>query len=168
MLFHMYKPRTNSEYTSHRTLYNGRNTSSWQSSGMLFHVYKPQSKVGGETYQHVRNQARSCVPQDEGLSGTSPNNEAGKYCVDGQDPWTLQGGAGQSKHCLVRDLLRTDFFGRASPSFLRLKMTSAGLDRVKRHLFSRSSERCRRRRGKPRLDQHMRSNQEAHRTNRTV
>ena len=28
LCFHMYKPRTNSEYTSHRTLYNGRNTSS--------------------------------------------------------------------------------------------------------------------------------------------
>ena len=50
LCFHMYKPRTNSEYTSHRTLYNGRNTSSGKALACWFFIctnlkqtlFKPQ------------------------------------------------------------------------------------------------------------------------------
>ena len=41
----LYKLRTNSEYTSHRTVYNGRNTSSGKALACWFFMYKPQANL---------------------------------------------------------------------------------------------------------------------------
>ena len=59
LCFHMYKPRTNSEYTSHRTLYNGRNTSSGKALACWFFIctnlkqtlFKPQIYGAGRCQQ---------------------------------------------------------------------------------------------------------------------
>ena len=59
LCFHMYKPRTNSEYTSHRTLYNGRNTSSGKALACCFFIctnlkqtlFKPQIYGAGRCQQ---------------------------------------------------------------------------------------------------------------------
>ena len=69
LCFHMYKPRTNSEYTSHRTLYNGRNTSSGKALACWFFIctnlkqtlFKPQIYGAGRCQQARQDLKESSI-----------------------------------------------------------------------------------------------------------